>query len=445
MPPAAPRIDVAGNAEALAGRTLDAPALREFLTANLGAVPERWDFESLAWVGFFYHPSLEVARAQWASARAAHTTAAARPNPTLTLIPGFSANAPAGVSPWLPAVNLDFLFETAGKRDRRAAAAAFEAEATRLGVLSAAWQVRSAVRHALLDAAAAQARLPLLVAQRDAQRDLVRRLEQQREAGAIDATAVANARLTLLKSEETVAVAEAQAVTHQGRIAIALGLPRAAVAHLTVPNELGDTDPLAQGELATARTRALHARADVLTAFARYEAACAAFELELRRRQPDLHLGPGYQWDQGQSKWTVAFGFELPLFHRNEGPLAEAAARCREAAAQLTSVQAQIIAAVDEAASAETLALAQLERARQLRAESARQAERARGRFTAGAVDRLEVHTAAIELQAADLAVVDAQIAVANARGQLEAALQVPFRQVERLAPMPGAPSPVSQ
>src|SRR5262249_16440131 len=132
--------------------SLQAPELRKFLAENLGHEPNgRWDFETLSWVAFYYHPSLALARAQWTTARAVQEGAGLRPNPTLMLTPGYNTTREPGISPWLPSVSLDFLFSTRDKRRRERDVAREDAEAARLGVLSAAWQVRSDLRRALTE------------------------------------------------------------------------------------------------------------------------------------------------------------------------------------------------------------------------------------------------------------------------------------------------------
>src|SRR5476649_2257349 len=100
------------TAAALTGRTLHDEGLRRFLAQNLGRDPApwplaAWDFETLSWVGFYYNPTLDVARAQWEVARAGMKTAAARPNPVLSVIPGYNTNPGAGISPWFPAISAD--------------------------------------------------------------------------------------------------------------------------------------------------------------------------------------------------------------------------------------------------------------------------------------------------------------------------------------------------
>ena len=63
-----PPLSAAANAESFNARSLRDEGLRGFLADNLGAAPETpWDFETLSWVAFYYHPSFELARAQWAT------------------------------------------------------------------------------------------------------------------------------------------------------------------------------------------------------------------------------------------------------------------------------------------------------------------------------------------------------------------------------------------
>src|SRR5204863_91869 len=63
----------------------------------------------------------------------------------------------------------------------------------------------------------------------------------------------------------------------------------------------------------------------------------------------DVRLNPGYQFDQGDNKWTLGIMFELPVLNQNQGPIAEAGARREEAAARLTALQTKVIGEIDQA------------------------------------------------------------------------------------------------
>src|SRR5437899_158916 len=85
----------ADTAASLERRSLDNPELKSFLKKNLNRESTNWpalswDFESLTLAAFFYHPSLDVARARWAVAQGGKITAGQRPNPTLNITPGYN-------------------------------------------------------------------------------------------------------------------------------------------------------------------------------------------------------------------------------------------------------------------------------------------------------------------------------------------------------------------
>ncbi len=139
-------LDVAKTASDFDQRRLDAPELRAFLEANLSPVAAwplpQWTFEQLAVAALFYHPKLDVARAQLASARAAEITAGARPNPTVGVTPEYNFNAASGVSPWIATVQFDVPIETAGKRGHRIERARQLSEARTSGRLASPWKSR---------------------------------------------------------------------------------------------------------------------------------------------------------------------------------------------------------------------------------------------------------------------------------------------------------------
>jgi outer membrane protein TolC len=439
QPISAPLPSPGAGAAALSARSLQDAGLQAFLAENLGRAPAAsagtgpaaWDFETLSWVAFYYNPSLALARAQWATARAVRQTASARPNPTLSLIPGYNTTRQPGVSPWFPAINFDFLLQ-GDKRARREDIAAADAEAARLAVLAIAWQVRGELHGALLDLQAASVREQMVSAQARLQDQLAALVTQRVEAGRASSSEAAMVRMTALRLHKDLADASTQVVAARSRLAAALGVPVNALSgqEFAAP----PVPPFSAEALAAAQREALLSRADVLSALAKVQSAHAALELETARQQPDLHLGPGYQWDQGANKWSLALTFELPIFHRNEGPIAEAVARRAEAVAQFNLVQARVIAAIDAAVAAQSASTRQVAAMRTLRTEAAAENARARQRLALGAADQLDRLNAALELGSVELALADAESAAALAAGQLADTLQLPFPRLAALA-----------
>src|SRR5258706_12147278 len=88
-------ISPAETAADLEARTLDNPALKKFVEKNsqrefANWPPKSWDFELLHLAALYYQPDLDLARAQWQAARGGDKTAAGRPNPTVSVVPGYN-------------------------------------------------------------------------------------------------------------------------------------------------------------------------------------------------------------------------------------------------------------------------------------------------------------------------------------------------------------------
>ena len=194
----------AETAVRLESRSLTNAVLKVFLEQNLNhELPvwplQSWDLSTLTLAAFYYQPSLDVARAQWHVAQAGIKTAGGRPNPTLALVPGYDTTHNPGISPWFPAVSFDLPLETMGKRGKRIAAAEGLSESARLNIATTARQVRSNLRLALLDFAAAQKREALLQKQIALQEEIVKRIEQQVQAGAMASSEAVTFRIALQK------------------------------------------------------------------------------------------------------------------------------------------------------------------------------------------------------------------------------------------------------
>src|SRR5208282_5207158 len=111
---------------------------------------------------------------QLAAAQAAQITAGQRPNPTVSLTPGYDGGIPGNPTPWLVTLTTDWPIETAGKRHIRLANAGYVSEAARWNLIGAFWQARSRVRAALLGLYAARQTESFLARQIGAQSNVVR-------------------------------------------------------------------------------------------------------------------------------------------------------------------------------------------------------------------------------------------------------------------------------
>jgi outer membrane protein TolC len=180
---------------------------------------------------------------------------------------------------------------------------------------------------------------------------------------------------------------------------------------------------------ADARGVALRQRADILGALANYAAAEADLRLQVARQYPDLHLGPGYAWNNGNAgdnQWSLGLTLELPILDQNQGPIAEAEAQRKLAAAKFAALQAQVCGQIDRALAAVQVAREQLQTSAKLLAAEKQQEQSAEAQLQAGAADSLEVLNAQLESANAALAALDNEEKLQSALGALEDAMQEP-------------------
>lgn len=422
-------------AHSLRSRTLADDGLRAFLEANkpelVTAWPRPvWNLDELTWAAFYYHPSLDVARADWDVAQAGIKTAGGRPNPTVTVTPAYDSGIAGNFSPWLPTIIFDLPIETAGKRHRRIEQAKYLSESARLNIATAAWQVRSALRNSMLDHAAAEQRVSLLQQQVAVQQEVGDRLKRQLQAGAIATAEITAARVALAKASAELADAQRQVATARVRVADSIGVPVSALAGVSLEIDLSGPSTAEPLQPAGFRDAALHSRADILGALSEYAATQSALQLEIAKQYPDVHLSPGYSWNQGNqgdSQWQLGLTVELPVLNRNQGPIAEAEARRKAAAARVLALQARIIGEIDGAVALYDAGQKNLAAFQSLMAARQAQRENTKAQFAAGATDRLELASSELEFNAAALAEFDARVQLRQAIDALEDAVQRPF------------------
>jgi len=435
------------SAAALAGRGLGDPGLRSFLEVARGTPIEpwprdRWDFESLSLAAVYFHPDLAVARARAGASDAAIETAGGRPNPVLSVSPEWSSNPGAVVSPWLAAVQLDWPIETAGKRSHRIERARAGAAAARYDLVGAAWQVRCRLGTSLVADLAARRRCASLREESAAAARLAALVDDRVDVGtasAVDAAPLHAASLQAIADSAAVCSTRAEL---DAQVASSLGVGPAAVADVelaALPEP--DLSPWARLGAAQAREVALRGRADVLAKLEEYAASEAALRLELARQYPDVHLGTGYQFDQGQNKWALGLSLELPLLNQNQGPIAEALAARGAAEAAFVATQAAVIAEVESALARRDGALDRFEQTCDLAAERSENVRRVRSALRLGAVDRVAEVGAELDALRAARAAGDAEMEVQQALLDLDCAVQESFLATDQIERPHGEPA----
>jgi cobalt-zinc-cadmium efflux system outer membrane protein len=415
------------NASRLEARNFTDPGLRAYVEKNLGHTlspwpPKTWELRTLSLAALYFHPAMEAARARLAEAEAATVTAGARPNPTLGIAPGIP-------SPYL--LNLDFSvpIETAGKRGHRIQAARSRDQAAQLDLADAAWKVRSGVRLALLNCLLASRNLNALRAEEELRGEQVKLLEQRLAVGEIARPEVDTALIELSKTHLAMAASEGNANQTRAALAASMAIPVAALQGMDFAWDGLDSPPAAESLSPSAIQRdAVLNRLDVRRALAQYAAAEADLQLEIAKQYPDIQIGPGYTYEEGHNFFTLGLSATLPVFNRNQGPIAEAEARRREVAAAFVEKQTQVIAGSETSLARYVSALKELAEADgSLRTLEDARLQRTQRAVQLGEEDRLALNGVQIEHAVVARGRLDALGRAQSALGELEDAVQRPL------------------
>lgn len=389
--------------------------------------PASWGLTELTYATFYFNRQLDVARSQLAAQQATEITAAQRLNP------GFSSgierrNIPEeGTSPWQFGISLSIPFQTAGKRQAKIDQAVHLSTAAKLDIAQTAWLLRSQL-HATWVEYQAAAMLQHYLEQEVSLRDeIVSMLEKRYEVGLASSIELSQIRLAAQRAQQQLESQSLRVTSLKAQIARDIGIPNNQLEkiQLTPFKSLGYSSNLLDDH--TLQQSAMLNRLDLRAALARYDAAEARLRLEIALQYPDISLSPGYRFEEGSSIWIIGFSSLLTIMNRNEGGIAEAESARALEAAKFTSLQTQVLGelAISKATLSEALAT-------EHRAEEQWKAQQDRlsafmTQFDRGAIDRLELTQAKLELVASELYFEQARFNRLRAEQALEAVTQTPL------------------
>ena len=431
----------AETASRFEARNLGDAGLQSFVEKSLGQPispwpPKLWDLQTLSLMALYFSPEMQAARARLAEAEAAIVTAGARPNPIVDISPGVP-------SPYLLTLDFAVPIETRGKRGYRIRSARSLDQAARFDLADSAWKVHSGVRRALLDYLLASRSLELFHSEEQIRTEQVRLLQERFIAGDIPRPELDLARIELSKTHLSISAAEGQVAETKAALAAAMGIPVAGIEGLDFAWTEVDSPPNTQSfSPQEIRRDALLDRLDIRRSLAQYAAAEADLQLEIAKQYPDVQIAPGYTFEERDNFFTVGLSITLPLFNRNQGPIAEAEAKRKEAAATFLQKQAQIIGDSERALAVYSAALNELAEADQ----SLRQLQDTQLRMTQLAVavgeeDRLTLNGMQLESAAVARARLDALGRAQIALGDLENAVQRPLSPSDSFPLGPESPA----
>jgi outer membrane protein TolC len=295
-------------------------------------------------------------------------------------------------SPWVVSLAGLFTLELGGKRAARIQAARAREAAAEAELALTMAAILGRVREATLEVRHAEESRDKAVAGAEA----LRRVESL-ERGRFAEAALGSGEVA--RTAADVAAAQGEAAARDGEVRLARAALAAALAVGTdqvsaLIVEPGPQTGCAWGASIGADSLAgmvVVRRAEVARALAAYAAAEADVRSRVAAQYPDLELGPGFIWDQGVHRWTLAVALPALLGVRARGPIAAAEADRHAAAARVAEVQDALLSGAGTALEACRAAELELAVADSQLVAAERVAALARGAYDRGETGRLEV------------------------------------------------------
>jgi cobalt-zinc-cadmium efflux system outer membrane protein len=417
---------------AFRARSLDDPGLRDFVSKSAPDRAKEWpprefDLNALTLVAFYYHPDLELAQVRVSESTAGEITAGERPNPSVSFSPQYAANAESGLSPWVLGFSWDIPIETAGKRAHRLEQAKQLTLAARLALGEAAWKVRGELRSNLVEYYAADLDAQYLRTETILRSNLVARLDRLLKAGEGSRLELNMARSELIIASVAHNRAETRLADIRFQLAASLGIPFATFDKIRIHWRYDEPPNAERVSRVAVQTLSVLNRLDIRRSLAEYAAAEAALRGEIAKQYPDVHISPGYEYDQGQHKFGLGASATLPIINHNRGPITEAEARRKESEIKFLAVQSGAIFETERALAAYRRAYMQWTNDSTLIAAQTRNLKSVEATVEAGEADQSAVWTAQMQKLEARRGQLESLRVLQQALGALENSVQRPI------------------
>lgn len=386
---------------------------------------QQWGLNELTYCALFFHPSLDVARAQWRAAQSSEARAAQRPTPTLNGNLAHSDDPDPTKKPFAFGLSIDVPIETANKRAIRIENAKHLSQAAKLEIAQTAWQLRYNIAQTLTEYEFNEAQLRLLSAEEFSRKEIVNIYQKRVSAGFSTNIELSNAKLQLQTASSTLNSTQQNKLILRSKIASNIGLPLAKVETMSLA--IDDKRLIENIPNIALQTTALLNRLDIRIALERYAVAETKLKLEIAGQYPDLIISPGAAYEFGEHIWSLGLSGLLNLLNKNKIAITEATMLREVEAAQFEALQTKVILDANIANAEVNQAKKLLEHQQRSLAEQQSNTQRLQRKLAAGDIDRLEMTYAKLEDINAEKSVAAANFQLNKSLDQLENTLQKPL------------------
>ena len=291
-----------------------------------------------------HSPRLQEARAAYRTSQAVADTKTPLPNPRLELVPIFTDVASLGSDRWGGDFALGWTILLGGKRRINDELNAIRAERDLVEVGAAEREEFLALRGDLIHLAmATRIEAAARTLYRTAERALVtvRTMVEAADGTALD---VSQFQQELYQAEAD--LLEGNEVRVEARMAVGA---RAGVDGAAFPSALPPTLPTELPAKAELHERMMRDHPELARLRAEYAVAEKELQAEIAQQYPDLEIAGLYERDEGDNRYGLGIGIELPVFDRNQLGIARADARRNEVRARFAAQVRRALADIDTA------------------------------------------------------------------------------------------------
>ena len=398
-------------------------ALQSLDSVRLG----QWNRAQLLVIASERNPKVLMARTQLQVADAVKKTASALPNPSVSLGADYNLSQTAE-SPWLWSISTDWLLDMGLRRQLRMQSADTNIQAVRLEYAESLWSVRVELRTALLSYLMNSRRKQVLQEIQTYQEQLLQLHRQRITQGEGTAREALQVESELAHTRSTMADTARLASQAHAQLASALGVPVSALqSQGFIWDDLLQITAVNEQQLVQLREKALLSRVDLERAVLDYQSRELALQQSIREQYPQFSIGPGYSWDHGVKKVSLGISLTLPIFNRNQGPIAEALAARELAGQKVMLVQSTIQNEIDLAYQAYQESVQTLQQVVQQHNIAEQSLVQVQQMLAVGESEKIELMASQLLVTTQRLAVLDAIEQMQQSFGQLEDALRTPL------------------
>jgi len=291
-------------------------------------------------------------------AEAGLITAGLRPNPVLTgeassldwLGTGFNQINAAGPPQY--AIRVDMPFERGRKRQLRTQLASVATRSAEARFAESLRRLKLDVTLASIDLLEAKAKLQLAQSNLAALEQLVQLNERRLTSGAIPPLEVTRSRVAMLQYRASVKSAELGVAEARLKLSPLLGR-KPDEDPVDINDSLAEPPGLAAPDLPLLQQTARDTRPDLLAAHAEQARTSADLNLQIAQGKVDYTVGAEYRREEGVNGRGNMLGLfvsvPLPVFNRNQGEVARAAAEGAKAARSLNALETDVAGEVASA------------------------------------------------------------------------------------------------